>query len=145
MVTSPTMDTVVKQWVQLCDPLLHKKGFNCHTRRALLPWLPNLTFHDPTLSGSSLHDLESFKVRHFWTVEATGLKLRHRGHLPIAWRPCRISWKCANSFKNYQWGIHTDGQTAWWSHKPPFHFSQLPLKYKRETYEITSLSVCPCV
>jgi hypothetical protein len=37
-----SMVTVVKQWVQLRDLLLHMYGFNCHTRMV----------HGPTLSGA---------------------------------------------------------------------------------------------
>jgi hypothetical protein len=42
------MVTVVKQWVQLRYPLLHKYGFNCHIRKVWLPWLPSVTCHSLT-------------------------------------------------------------------------------------------------
>jgi hypothetical protein len=49
-----TMVTVVKQWVKLQNQLLHKYGFNCHTKMIWLRWLPNVTFHTPTLTGARL-------------------------------------------------------------------------------------------
>jgi hypothetical protein len=54
LVTSPVMDTAVKQWVQLWDQLLYEYEFNCHTRTVWLPRLPNLTLHAPILTGTSL-------------------------------------------------------------------------------------------
>jgi hypothetical protein len=53
MVISLTIDTVVKQWFQLQDPLLHKYGLNCHKRRVWLPWLPVSILHSPTLTGAN--------------------------------------------------------------------------------------------
>jgi hypothetical protein len=50
MVTATTKVTVIKQWVQLCDPLLHTYGFSCHMR---VVWLPNLTLHSSMLTGAS--------------------------------------------------------------------------------------------
>jgi hypothetical protein len=46
------MVTVVKQWVQLWYPLLHKYVFKCHIRMVWLQ-LPNLTLHGPTLCGAN--------------------------------------------------------------------------------------------
>jgi hypothetical protein len=42
IVTSTTIVTVVKQWFQVWDSLLHKCGFNFHTTMVWLPWLPNI-------------------------------------------------------------------------------------------------------
>jgi hypothetical protein len=53
MVSLPTMVTVVKQYVQLWDPLLNKYGFNCNARMVWLPWLPNLTLYVSTLLGAT--------------------------------------------------------------------------------------------
>jgi hypothetical protein len=47
MVTSPTIVTVLKPW----NPLLHKYGFNYHTTKVWLTWLPNLKLDSPTLTA----------------------------------------------------------------------------------------------
>jgi hypothetical protein len=39
MVTSPTMVTVEKHWVQIWNSVSHKYAFNFHTKMAWLPWL----------------------------------------------------------------------------------------------------------
>jgi hypothetical protein len=53
MVTSPIMVTVIKQWVQPWDTLLHNYGSKCHTTFIRLPWLPYLPLDSPRLSGAS--------------------------------------------------------------------------------------------
>jgi len=54
MVTLFTTVTVVKQWVQLWDPMSQKNGFNCHTRMVWFPQLSYSTLHGPTFIGASL-------------------------------------------------------------------------------------------
>jgi hypothetical protein len=54
MLTLLTMVTVVKQWVHLWVPFLHKYGLNYYTKMGWLPWLPNLILHGGTLNGASL-------------------------------------------------------------------------------------------
>jgi hypothetical protein len=66
MITSPTIVTMVKQWVQQWDPLLYKYGFNCHTV-VWLAWLPVSPVIDQGIQ------LRSFNLRHFKTFETIGL------------------------------------------------------------------------
>jgi hypothetical protein len=61
MVTSPTMVTMVKQWIRQSNRLLHKYGFKCHTRMSQLAWLPNVTLHYPRLIGEGLHTPQKFE------------------------------------------------------------------------------------
>jgi hypothetical protein len=66
MVTSPTIVTMVKQWVQQWDPLLYKYGFNCRTM-VWLAWLPVSPVIDQGIQ------LRSSNLRHFKMFETTGL------------------------------------------------------------------------
>lgn len=62
MVISPTIVTVVKQWAQRRDALLHEYGFNC---RKIMVWLPDLTLHSPRLTCvdlSSTSDVQTFSI-----------------------------------------------------------------------------------
>jgi hypothetical protein len=51
-VTSLTIVAMVRQWVKLWDPLLHKYGFNCRTLIDWLPLLPNVTLGSSRLTGA---------------------------------------------------------------------------------------------
>jgi hypothetical protein len=82
MVTLFTMDTVVKQWDQLWDTVLHKYTFNCQ-KSSVVTMVTKL---NP--SGFYLLDwcrfrikLTNLNVRTFTIVESTGLKTRRLGHL----------------------------------------------------------------
>jgi hypothetical protein len=46
MVTLLTVITVVKQWIQVWDPVLHMYEFNCNMRMVWLQWLSNLTLQN---------------------------------------------------------------------------------------------------
>jgi hypothetical protein len=75
MVTSPTSVTVVKQWVQLWDLLLHKYVFNFHITLVWLPQLPDLALDSPRLMVQVLHPPQKFEPPLFQMVEAIGLKI----------------------------------------------------------------------
>jgi hypothetical protein len=71
MFTLFTMVTVIKQWVQLWDPLLHKHGFNCHTRKVWLQRYQVYLCCHVDWCKYYIH-LRRLNVRHFGNVKATG-------------------------------------------------------------------------
>jgi hypothetical protein len=67
-----TMVTVVTKWVKLWDPLLHKYGFNWHTRMVWFLWLPVLTLHDPAFTDVSFASTSEVRT----SVVSEWLKIR---------------------------------------------------------------------
>jgi hypothetical protein len=82
MVTSSAIVAVLEQWVQPWNSLLHKYGVNCHTTMVWLPWLSNLTFNSPRLTGASFSSTSEvwiyviFKLLKPWDGKSW-----RRGHL----------------------------------------------------------------
>jgi hypothetical protein len=73
MVTLLTMGNMVKQLVQIWDPLLHKYDFNSHIKILWLPWLLMLKSSWPHIVWYKffIHP-QKFEHCHFGTFEATG-------------------------------------------------------------------------
>lgn len=113
------MVSVVKQWVQLWDPVLDKYGLNCHMRIVWFPWLPNSLSYSHVDWCKFWTSLITLNICHFdsWSNEIKNYSKEVTFN---------VKSSLLNVIKIYQFVqkllLGGGGQTDRWSHKLHFLF-----------------------